>query len=126
MATPRGRKPGRPRQEPEPGERVQLSFRITPELKRRLGETAEHNGRSQSQEAELRIERSFAREDLLVDALYLRYSREAAGIVLAVGEIMNAVGNVSMALSQKPGTLTADDGDLVERRWAANPAALEV
>ena len=56
---------GRPRQEPKAGERVQLSFRITPELKRRLDSSAEENGRSQSQEAEIRLARSFERDDML-------------------------------------------------------------
>jgi hypothetical protein len=94
-------------------------------MKRRLEEIAAHNGRSQSQEAELRLDRSFAREDLLVDALYLRYSREAAGIVLAVAEIMNTTGIVYKVLSHNREPLPSDDGDF-ERRWAADPAALEV
>src|SRR5262245_45832960 len=55
---------GRPRQEPEPGERVQLSFRVTPELKRRLDAAATKSGRSQSQEAEFRLEQSFDREEI--------------------------------------------------------------
>lgn len=50
---------GRPRTEPEDGERIQLSFRITPELKRHLADAADANGRSQSQEAELRLQKSF-------------------------------------------------------------------
>jgi hypothetical protein len=39
--------------------RVQLSFRITPYLKKRITEAALANGRSQSQEAEFRLEYSF-------------------------------------------------------------------
>ena len=58
---------GRPRQEPKLGERVQLSFRITPQLKRRLDAAAEESGRSQSQEAEIRLAHSFERDDLLDD-----------------------------------------------------------
>ena len=50
---------GRPQRQPEEGERVQLSFRITPELKRALMAAAEKSGRSQSQEAEFRLEKSF-------------------------------------------------------------------
>ena len=129
MALPRKRRKfgGPPKREPKEGERVALSLRMTPDLKRRLDAAAEAGGRSQSQEAEFRLERSFAREDLLVDALCLRYSREAAGIVLAVGEIMNTAGIVYTTLSRKPETPTFHDAfDLVERRWAANPAALEV
>ena len=55
----RPKRPGRPRIEPAEGERVQLSFRVTPELKRRLTAAADKSGRSQSQEAEFRLERSF-------------------------------------------------------------------
>jgi hypothetical protein len=53
------KRPGRPRIEPEDGERVQLSFRVTPELKRLLDAAANASGRSQSQEAEMRLEKSF-------------------------------------------------------------------
>jgi len=56
---------GRPRKEPERGERVQLSFRVTPELKSRLDAAATKCGRSQSQEAELRLEKSFWLDDLI-------------------------------------------------------------
>jgi hypothetical protein len=55
---------GRPLKEPEPGERVPLSLRITPSAKKKLEAAAGLNGRSLSQEAEYRIERSFDREDI--------------------------------------------------------------
>ena len=47
------------RVEPEAGERVQLSFMVAPELKRQLDAAANASGRSQSQEAEIRLEKSF-------------------------------------------------------------------
>jgi TraY domain len=56
---------GRPRREPDPGERVKLGLRVTPEVKAQLDAAAEQNGRSQSQEAELRLERSFEQDPLL-------------------------------------------------------------
>ena len=40
----------------EPGERVPMSFRVTPELKRRIDEAADESGRSIAQEIELRLE----------------------------------------------------------------------
>ena len=80
---------GRPRQEPEPGERAQLSFRVTAELKRRLDAAADLSGRSQSQEAEFRLERSFDHQDLLSEALTLAYGRKVAGIVIALGIVMD-------------------------------------
>lgn len=59
------RKGGRPHKKPKAGERVQLSFRITASLKRRLVIAGKISGRSQSQEAELRIEQSFWMDDLI-------------------------------------------------------------
>ena len=44
------------------GERVPLGLRVTAELKAKLDEIAESSGRSQSQEVELRLERSFDKE----------------------------------------------------------------
>jgi hypothetical protein len=49
---------GRPVVEAEPGERAGLSLRVTPEVKKRLELAAEKHGRSLSQEAEFRLERS--------------------------------------------------------------------
>jgi hypothetical protein len=43
---------------------VSLGLRVTAELKRKLDEAAANSGRSQSQEAELRLERSFERDHL--------------------------------------------------------------
>src|SRR5262245_15601387 len=57
---------GRPKtREADPGEKITISVRITQEMKQRLEETAAATGRSQSQEVELRLDRSFDREDLL-------------------------------------------------------------
>lgn len=53
---------GRPTKAPVEGERVPLSLRVTAELKRDLDRSAEAVGRSLSQEAEIRLERSFADE----------------------------------------------------------------
>jgi hypothetical protein len=58
------RRMGRPWLQPEPGQRVQLSFRITPDLKHKLDAAADHSGRSQSQECELRLEASFEADRL--------------------------------------------------------------
>ena len=56
---------GRPKREPMPGERVPMSFRVTPELKARIDRAAEHSGRSVSLEMELRLEQSFEKETRL-------------------------------------------------------------
>ncbi|RWD33364.1 MAG: hypothetical protein EOS22_01040 [Mesorhizobium sp.] len=58
------KKRGRPTKAPTPGERVSLGLRVTAEMKERLDAEAAKNGRSQSQEAEYRLERSFGDERL--------------------------------------------------------------
>jgi hypothetical protein len=84
---------GRPRKrKPKPGERVPLGLRVTPHLKDALDRAAAESGRSQSQEAEFRIERSFAEQRSLLEALELTYGRELAGILLMLGESMKLSG----------------------------------
>ena len=57
------KKRGRPPLPPTEGKREVITLRVTGELRRRLESAASETGRSMSQEAELRIERSFQRED---------------------------------------------------------------
>lgn len=65
--------------------RASLGFKITPATKDKLVAAARANGRTQSQEAEWRIERSFDTEGLLADTLTLACGNNTvAGIVLAV------------------------------------------
>lgn len=59
------KKRGRPGRTPKQGERVPLGLRVTADLKRALDRAATLSGRSQSQEAELRLERSLYDEKLL-------------------------------------------------------------
>ena len=108
---------GRPAREPGPAERVQLSFRITPELKRRLRKLGEQTGRSQSQEAEFRIEWSFDRSDLLTDVLSLAYGRQVAGILMLLGSVLPRAG--ARALLSAAGGRYADNFD----RWIDDPTA---
>ena len=56
---------GRPNKPPVEGERNMLGFRVTAELKGRLMAAAKASGRSVSQEAELRLERSFWIDDMV-------------------------------------------------------------
>ena len=57
---------GRPlSRERKPGKKIHLGILVTPEMKRRIEEISAVTGRSQSQEAELRIEQSFWLDDLL-------------------------------------------------------------
>ena len=82
---------GRPTKKPKPGERVPLGLRVTPEMKKRLERAAIKNGRSISQEAELRLERS------------LDVSRH---LVIAQGDLWSPIlihkGNLLVALGDDP------------------------
>ncbi len=82
----------KPRSKKPAGERVMLGLRVTPELKRQLDEAARGSGRSQSQEAEFRLERSFQTAGLLEEALSLAYGPLLAGILVHVGDEMQAHG----------------------------------
>jgi len=77
----------------EPADRVHLGFRVTPEMKQRIEDAARDTGRSQSQEAEFRLEASFHKQDLLPDALALAYGPGLAAIILMIAEVMSFVGS---------------------------------
>ena len=82
--------PNATKREAEPGERFQLGVRVTAELKRKLDAAAEQSGRSQSQEAELRLEHTFDRQDLLSEVLALAYGKETAVDLMWLGAVMKA------------------------------------
>jgi hypothetical protein len=85
------RRVGRPRSRSEgPGDYV--GFRAPRELKERLETTAATSGRSLSTEAQIRLEKSFEKQDLLSDSLELAYGARLAGIVLLVGNLMKQTG----------------------------------
>lgn len=63
-----GIKIGRPRRAPENGTRVSLGLKVTPATKRALDRAADESGRTQSQEAEYRLQASFD-TDLLVSRI---------------------------------------------------------
>lgn len=89
------KKRGRPTKTAIPGDRASLGLRVTADLKSRLEQAAEASGRSQSQEAELRLERSFEKEDLLPEVLSLAYGRPMAGILMLLGRAMHDAGSSS-------------------------------
>jgi len=72
---------GRPRMhEVEPGERIPVSLRVTPEMKHKLDEACLHSGRSMAQELEFRVALSLDRASLLDEILSLRMGPQVAGI----------------------------------------------
>jgi hypothetical protein len=95
----RRKRVGRPGREPLPGERVGLSLRVTPEVKRSLDAAAERSGRSLSLEAELRLESFSKDEHSLREALALAYGHRIAGLLLKIGDAMKAAANDALALT---------------------------
>jgi len=69
---------------------------VTPTIKNRLDAEARANGRTQSQEAEARLERSFEKQDILPDALKLSYGDKTSALIRllleAISNIVNTVG----------------------------------
>jgi len=76
-----------------------MSFRVPPELKARMDEAAAASGRSVAQEIEMRLDRSFEREDLLEEALELAFSREPAGLLSTIAHAMVSAGRFGALLS---------------------------
>jgi TraY domain-containing protein len=114
MKVRRSKYGGGAKRDPKPGERVMLGTRVTPELKQRLDAAAEHSGRSQAQEIEFRLERSFDRGDLLTDVLEIAFGQGVAGLLLAVGIAMDNAGR--RASSGEPGA---------PPRWSDQPLAYD-
>jgi predicted transcriptional regulator len=92
----RARPVGRPRIH---GKRTPLGLRVTKELKQRLDEAAKASGRSQSQEAELRLEKTFEAQNAVFDALDLWLGRRLTGLVLAIAQTAQITGTRSRAIS---------------------------
>lgn len=85
---------------PTVGERVPLGLRVTPEFKKRLEDAATASGRSQSQEAELRLENTFRAEHAVYDALDLAFGRRMSGLLLAAANAAQLTGTRAVSLSQ--------------------------
>lgn len=109
---------GRPRTKPiVEGDRVPIGLRVTPELKDKLATVADLNGRSQSQEIEFRLERSFDRLELLQDALTLKHGGYGAVLLQAIGEAMSIAG--------RSAAICADPIASMKGPWTENPYAYQ-
>jgi hypothetical protein len=75
-----------------PGERVPVSWKMSPESKARIERAAEESGRSMSQEIELRLEQSFEREDRAPALLEAVYGRRLADLLRLLGRTMQDAG----------------------------------
>jgi len=83
-----------------PALRVPLGLRVTPDIKKRLDDAAKDNGRSQSQEAEMRLEHTFTATNAVLDALDLAYGRRLTGLILAMAHAAQLTGTRAISLSQ--------------------------
>jgi hypothetical protein len=124
MATSR-RSGGKPRP-PKEGERFPVSFRVTPELKRKLDESARRNGRSQSQEAELRLEQSFREESRAPILLEGIYGRRTGCLLELLGHVMQAAGSAATPYAGKTAYILIDRLDSKEAKREAVLAARHV
>ena len=111
------RKPGRPGRPRTVGERVPLGLRVTPELKAKLDSAAKVSGRSQSQEAELRLEQSLKSDEGFYKALDLAYGRELTAVVLTLARTLHFTGTRTAFVSK-----FTEEG--IEK-WMSNPYAFD-
>lgn len=118
MAGEEKRRGGWPARELRPGERVPMSFRVTPEFKRMLDDASAKSGKSLSQEVEARLEQSFRDEQHLEQALELIYGKALAGILTILGDVMQRVGARAVTASHPPNAV--ENGD-----WLADPYAFD-
>jgi hypothetical protein len=81
---------GRPAKAAIEGARNSLGLRVTADLKKRLEERAAASGRSQSQEAEFRLEQSFRQDDEELEVWGERGAREAWRICAAAANTLVA------------------------------------
>jgi predicted transcriptional regulator len=119
---PASREFGAPaKREVEPGERFQMGIRVTRQLKHRLEEAAEVGGRSQSQEAEMRLQSSFDRQDLLPDVLTLAF-----GGSKEIAELLTMVGGAFLVAGEAVASTGRMREHLKGRHWILEPAVCEI
>jgi len=92
-----------------------LNIRTTFEVRSLLEVASAASGRSLAQEAELRLERSFLDQRLMLEALELGYGKGLAGMLLTIGEAMRASGQAAGFIS----THTLEGA----QNWIGNPIA---
>jgi hypothetical protein len=119
---PRGRRP-------KDQKRVPLSIRITPALRELLVSTARANGRSITQEAEIRLEHAVRDERRIEEILDLVYGPCLAGVLMALGQAMQDAGRGSYLLEAlgKVNIATSGWAALTEEieKWVVDPNAFE-
>ncbi|UYO37483.1 hypothetical protein KQX62_12010 [Rhodopseudomonas palustris] len=98
------------------GKRYPLNMRTTFEVRQQLENAARNSGRSLTQEAEYRIDRTFQTERLLSDVLSLAYGPRLAGLLLAIGDAAKDTV-VSISLNKLD--------DVTGMKWVDDPSAYD-
>src|SRR5262245_36814431 len=112
---------GRPRlREPQPGDRVPLSLRVTPEIKKRIDDASLRSGRSQSQEVEFRLERSCGQQGLLEEALTLRYGARLTTLLTTLADAMRGT------IYEVHGLIDGEGHDFDEAQWLGDRRTYDV
>ena len=109
--TPKKRR-GRAARPLEEGERVGIGFRVTPALKTKIEAAATKSGRSQSQEIEIRLERSFGHE-----GLRLACGEREVRVIIYAGKLL---------LTDLPTSAGPDNWILTRRHSKTSSTFLEV
>jgi hypothetical protein len=92
MMRPPPSRPGRKPRVANRGQRPSLGLKVTPEIKNKLDAAAKENGRTQSQEAESRIEQTFHDDDQLAASLVRVYGAQLTGLLLVIARAMKEAG----------------------------------
>jgi hypothetical protein len=128
MRPPRTRR-GRPTKQPTPGEKASLGLKVTAALKQRLETEARRQGRSQSEEAEARLERTFDRQDLLADVMEATYGRQTMALLMILGEALRAAAGLTQAMWALEKGISATALDILNTdyhdRWLHDPRAYD-
>src|SRR5258707_6304331 len=98
METP---KRGRPYKPATAGQRSSLGLRVTAEIKDLLDSAAMKNGRTQSAEAEARLELTFRAERQLDQALETIFGQRTAGLVMLLAHVMRAAGQMAHPIATR-------------------------
>lgn len=92
---------GRPTKTPKPATRVSLGLKVTPDIKMQIDAAARASGRTQSQEAEMRLEQSFRDEALLFQVLEMNFGTYLCCLLLMIGKAMNDAGRHGALLATR-------------------------
>jgi hypothetical protein len=112
---------GRPRRRKiKPGDRVPIGLRVTPQMKARIDSAATDSGRSQSQEIEMRLERSFSQEQVAHEIIGAIYGDQIGGMMIMLGAAIKTTGSFATMAGILPSAAVADSW-LGEDSWLKDP-----